>query len=49
VLVVREEHVVQRVGLGDEPGHDRRRIVAGRLELGRQIGESGVQAVEPGA
>ena len=49
MLVVGEEHLVQRVGFGDEPGHDQRRVVAGGLELVRQDGEPLVKRCQPGA
>lgn len=49
MLVVGEEQVVQRVGLGDQARHDQRRVVAGLLELVGKDGKPGVEALEPGA
>lgn len=49
MLVVGQEELVQCVGFGNEAGHDQRRVVAGRLELVRERGEAGVEALEPGA
>lgn len=49
MLVVAEQHLVERVGLSDEAGHDRGGVVAGSLEIDREVGEARIEALEPGA